>query len=218
MNRLSNFADMDLQDRAELELETATEGARKRWAEIEAAIARAPSVIEDETQAENFTTVVAQIQALLVRVDAAHDDVKGPYLAAGRFVDAATNILRSRIEDRKVELELRITAYQVRKQQKIAAQRLAEREREAADPEPAFIPHREVDRKRARVRSLEGATAHLVDTTDIEIVDVTKIPPRYLNRPKVLAALRSEILPDVRKGDQVEGVKKIDGVQTRVKA
>ena len=218
MNQISNFSGMSLEERARLELETATEGARKRWGEIEAAIELAPTVIENETQAENFTTVVAQIQALLTRVDAAHDDVKGPYLAAGRLVDAGTNVLRDKIEDRKRDLERRIAAYQVKKHEHIKAAREAERAREAADPEPTMIPHSEIDRKRSRVRSVEGATAHLVDVVNIEIVDVTKIPRRYLNRPKVLAALRSEILPDVRKGDQVGGVKKIDGLRTQVKA
>jgi hypothetical protein len=52
----------------------------------------------------------------------------------------------------------------------------------------------------------------------MEIIDIRKIPGRYLNRPKVLAALRSEILPDIRKGDAVEGVKRLDGLKSHVKA
>lgn len=218
MNADHNLATLPLPERAKLELESALETARGRWATIEKAIANAPAVIETETQAENFTTVVAQIQALLKRIDAAHDDVKEPYLAAGRVVDSGTAVLRELVAKAKRQLEERITGYQAEKQRKIDAARALERQREADDPEPAFVPHRQTDRQRARVRSVEGASAHLTDTINVEILDVTQIPLRYLNRPKVIQALISEITPDARKGDEIEGIKVHRGLQSRVKA
>lgn len=213
-----NFATMSLEERARLELEAALEGPRERWAQIEKAIANATAEINDESQAENFTTVVAQIKALLDRVDRAHDDVKEPYLGAGRHVDAATNVLREKIRDAKGKLELALTNYQLRKQKEIESQRAEERRREAEDPEPSFVPHADTDRRRSRVRSVEGASAHLTDTVAITIDDVMKIPLRYLKRPKVAAAIISEMLPDVRKGDEIEGITVHRGSKTRVKA
>jgi hypothetical protein len=213
-----NFSGLSPEERAALELESALTGARERWGTIDEATINAPQTITTETEAENFTTVVAQLQALLKRVDQVHDDVKEPYLTAGRKVDGMTAVLRDRIVDRKVRLETTLTRYQVAKQRAIDEERERLRQLEAEDPEPAIIPHRQTDSKRSRVRSLEGAVAHLTTEIDIEIVDVSQIPPRYLNRPRVLAALRSEILPDVRKGDDVPGVNKIDGLKSRVKA
>jgi hypothetical protein len=213
-----NFAGLSLDERARLELETSLESARERWAEIEQAIANAPAEITTETQAENFTTVVAQLQAVLKRVDQAHQDVKDPYLAAGRVVDAGANVLREKIRDVKSRLELAITRYQLKKQDEIERQRADERRREAEDPEPALVPHRDTDRRRSRVRSIEGASAHLQDVVHVEIVDVLKIPLRYLNRPKVRQALISELMPDARKGDEIEGIKVHRGAQSRVKA
>jgi hypothetical protein len=217
MTDMSNFAGLSLDERARLELETALEGPRARWAEIEKAIAAAGEVTT-ETEAENFTTVVAQLQALIKRVDQAHDDVKDPYLGAGRVVDAATNVLRDKIRGAKGNLELAITRYQLKKQRKIDEQRAEERRREAQDPEPAFVPHQETDRRRSRVRSIEGASAHLHDVVTVEVVDVTKIPLRYLNRPKVIQALISEIRPDAQKGDTIEGITVHRGAQSRVKS
>lgn len=213
-----NLLSLPLPERAKLELESAFVGPRERWTQIEKAIANAPATIETEDQAENFTTVVAQLQALLKRVDRTHDDVKEPYLAAGRAVDADTARLRELVDTAKRELERKLTAYQVAKQRKIEAERQAQRQTEAADPEPSFVPHAETDRRLSRVRSIEGASAHLTNVTSIEILDVTKIPLRYLNRPKVKAALVSEMLPDARKGDAIEGIKVHTGHQSRVKA
>jgi hypothetical protein len=218
MNHDHNFAGLSLDERARLELQTALEGCRERWAQIEKAIENAPADVTTETQAEDFTTVVAHIQALLKRVDQAHDDVKDPYLAAGRTVDNITNALRDPIRAAKRKLEDALTAYQVRKQKMIEDQRAAERRREEEDPEPSFVPHRETDRRRARVRSVEGASAHLTDVVHIVIDDVTKIPLRYLNRPSVRKALITEMTPDARKGDEIEGITAHRGAQSRVKA
>ncbi len=217
-DREHNLQSLPLPERAALELESALETSRARWEEIRKGIERAPAEITTESEAEDFTTVVAQIQALLKRIDASHDDVKEPYLEAGRRVDSGTWVLRDKVQEAKRQLEERLSTYQVKKHEAIERQRAEERRREQEDPEPAFVPHREIDRRRTRIRSVEGASAHLVDVVHLEIVDVTKIPLRYLNRPKVRNALISEMLPDARKGDEIEGVKVHRGAQSRVKA
>lgn len=214
-----NYKSFAPEERAALELESALEGPKQRWAELEQATAKAPAEITNDTQAENFTTVIAQLQAVVKRVDDAHDDVKEPYLNAGRRVDGMTNVLRERIAIARDTLQAALTTYQVKKQNKIDAERAAVREKEAEDPEPGWTAAPKPRAAgRTKIRSVEGATAHLTTVIDMEIVDVTKIPARYLNRPRVLAALRAEILPDVRKRDVVEGVKTIEGLTSRVKA
>lgn len=211
-----NYSSFTPEEHAIQALEDALEAPRKRWGEISDKVGNVEAVtIADDTKAENVTTVIASIQALIKRVDSAHDTVKEPYLNAGRRVDAMTNVLRERIIILRDRLQAKLTAYQVEKQRQIDAERQAVRQQEAEDPEPGWQPP--TTRGRHRIRSVEGATAHLTSTVDIEITDVAKIPWRYLMRPKVLLALRAEILPDVRKGDVVEGVKKIEGLESRVK-
>lgn len=211
-----NMASMTIEERARYEIDAALEGATARWAQLETAIAAAAPVISTESAAESFTTVIAQLQALEKRINLAHDDAKGPYLEAGRIVDGRSNALFDKVRAAREMLQERLTAYQVDKQRRIEAERAAIRKAEEADPEPAMTPHVEVDRRRTRVRSVEGASAHLASVVTVEIVDPKLIPDRYLRRPKVLQALIAEITPDVRKGDVVEGTKRVDSLQSRV--
>ena len=215
-----NYAGLTPAERAKLEIDSSLERARARWDQIEKAAGNAPAEITSETEAENFTTVVAQLQALEKAIERAHDDVKEPYLTAGRVVDNVSKFLSDKVEQLRRTLQSRLTAYQVEKQRKIEEERKRIRDAEAEDPEPAWTnsTRQTLDKSRVKVRSVEGASAHLAQQTDLEIIDVREIPDRYLNRPKVLAALRSEILPDIRKGDDVPGVKRIDGFTSRVKA
>jgi hypothetical protein len=206
------------EERAAIEIDAALEAPRARWLEIQAGIERAPEKIEDETTAEKFTTLIAQLQALLKRIDRAHDDAKEPWLAAGRKVDAVSNVLYSTVDEKSRQMQARLTAYQVAKQAAIDAERKRLRDLEAADPEPAVVNLVQQDRARTRVRSVEGASAHLVEQVSVKILDVKKIPKRYLTRPKVLAAIMAELLPDIRKGDTIAGAERVGELQSRVKA
>lgn len=213
-----NFASFTPEERAAQEIESALEQCRARWKQLQAGIANAPAKIENETTAENFTTVIAQIQALLKRIEQQHDDVKEPYLLAGRKVDAVSFALAGEVLDARDTLQRALTVYQVEKQRRIDEERERIRQLEAEDPMPTYVPPSVERKRKTRIRSVEGASAHLVETVDMEILDIRAIPDRYLQRPKVLAALRAEILPDVRKGDTIEGVKRIDGMRSQVKA
>lgn len=213
-----NLQSLPPEEQARLAIETALEIPRARWAQLEAAVERAVTVVENETQAENFTTAIAQLQALAKRIGFEHDRVKEPWLAAARMVDNLTNVLLEKVELAKSNLQARLTAYQIAKQQRVEEERERIRAAEADDPEPAYVDHAKVDKARVRVRSVEGAIAHLAQKIEIEIVDVKAIPDRYFARERVRKALIAEILPDVRKGDQVDGVKRIEGLESRVKA
>ncbi|MES2903238.1 MAG: hypothetical protein V4696_03550 [Pseudomonadota bacterium] len=213
-----NMAWLTPDERAKYEIDAALEGPTERWTALALSIDKAPAKISSVDEAEKFTTLVAQLQACRERVNNAHRDSKEPWLSAGRVVDGVAGALRDKIGDAIADLSARLTDWQVSEQKRIELERAAVRAAEIEDPEPGWQRPQDTSRRASRVRSVEGASAHLTSVVDIEIVDFRAIPDRYFTRPKVLAALRAEILPDVRKGDAVPGVKKIEQAQSRVKA
>lgn len=214
----SNSSAFTPEERARQEIDDALESARKRWDELQKAFGgnAAAVSVADDTKAENVTTVIAQLQALLKRIDQQHDDVKEPYLLAGRTVDGVTNALKDHVARARDALQRTLTAFHAAKQARIDAERAAIRAREEQDPEPGWTPP--TTRGRTRIRSVEGATAHLTTKVDCVIEDVTKIPERYLKRDRVMAAIKAEVLHDIRRGDEIPGVRKVSGLESRVKA
>lgn len=212
-----NMASLTPVEQAQYTIDSALEGPNERWKALQEGIARAPAEITSETIAEGFTTLIAQLQALISRIDLVHSDSKQPWLDAGRTVDGITNRLKSVVADAKRDLNDRLTAYQVAKQAKIDADRAAIRVKEAEDPEPGWSPRQDTSRRAARVVSVEGASSHLSVEKVVEIVDVKKVPIRYLRRPKVLAAIVAELRADAQKGDEIAGIKVTEQAQSRVK-
>lgn len=217
--RNHNQVALPLDEQARIAIDEALAPAAARWKELEASYGRAPAEITSETTAENVTTLIAQIGALLKRTDGYHEAAKAPWLEATRTIDGVANRLREPAREAKRELERRLTAYQAEKQRKVEEERRREREsfEAAGDPEPAWVDPRLLEKQHVAVRSLEGATAHLQSDIDVEIVDVKKIPKRYLERPRVLAALIAELKPDLKKGDKVAGAKAVPKKQSRVR-
>lgn len=211
-----NLVGLTPEEQARYSIDSALEGPKERWKALQEGAGRCPEKIETLAQAEAATTLVAQLQALLSRVDGAHQDVKEPWLEAGRVVDRARGALFSPVKSAMDDIAGRLTAFQLREQARIEAERLALAAKEEEDPEPGWAPPATKSRHAVRVRSVEGASAHLASTVDVEIVDIRLVPDRYLKRAKVLAALRAEILPDARKGDEIEGIKVHRGATTRV--
>jgi hypothetical protein len=198
---------MPLEEQAKLGIDEALIRPRSRWGELEASFTRAPASIPDDHVAQQVTTLVAQMGALLAAIERAHDEAKEPWLTAGRIVDGITKGLSEQVVEKKRDLEARLTAFQTAKKVRIEAERARQREQDEArgDPEPAMVDVRQQDKARVTIRSDQGASAHLRDDIDVEITDPKKIPKRYLMRPKVLAALAAELKPDLKKGDVIAG-------------
>lgn len=217
--RSHNYESLPLDEQAKVSIDQALIASNTRWTEIEASSARAPAVIEDEFTAEKVTTLIAQLGALEARIERAHGEAKAPYLDAGRVIDGVKNKLLEKVQAKKRTVQAALTAYQTAKQDKIEAERAAQRAADEAkgDPEPAFVDTRAQDRKVVTIRSGEGASAHLAADIEVEIVDVKKIPKRYLMRPKVLAAICAELKPDMKKGDAVAGAKSKTVQSSRVR-
>lgn len=217
--RSHNYETLPLDEQAKVSIDQALIPSNTRWTELEASAGRAPAEITSEFIAENFTTLIAQLGALEARIERAHADAKAPYLEAGRVIDGVKTKLLDKVSGKKKELQTKLTAYQTAKQAKIEAERAALRAADEAkgDPEPAFVDTRAQDRKVVTIRSSEGASAHLAADIEVEIVDVKKIPKRYLMRPKVLAAICAELKPDLKKGDVVAGAKSKTVQSSRVR-
>jgi hypothetical protein len=205
--RSHNLASLPLDEQAKLAIDEALIQPGKRWGELEGSFARAPAEIVDDHVAQQVTTLIAQMGALLRKIDLAHATAKEPWLTAGRIIDGITNGLAEQVKTKKRELEQRLTSYQTGKKAEIEREREAIRKADEAkgDPEPAMVDLRQQDRARVTIRSDQGASAHLQDDIEVEIVDPKKIPKRYLMRPKVLAAIAAELKPDMKKGDTVAG-------------
>lgn len=211
-----NLVGLTPEEQARYSIESAFEGPRSRWTDLKAAVEKCPEAVDNQTIAEKATTLIAQLQALRARIRDAHADAKEPWLAAGRTVDNARTAFDSEVASALNDVTARLEDYQLRELKRIEAERAAQRQKEAEDPEPSWAPRMDNSRAAVRVRSVEGASAHLTTEVTVEIVDVLKIPLRFLNRPKVIAALISEITPDARKGDEIEGIKVHHGAKTRV--
>lgn len=217
--RNHNFANMPLEEQATIAISEALSKANTRWKELEVSASKAPAAIDDEHTAEKFTTLIAQMSALEGAIDLAHAGAKAPFLEAGRIVDGVKNRLIEQVRAKKAALQGTLTAYQVEKQRRVEAERAALRAQDeaAGEPEPSMVDSAAQDRRHVTIRSGEGASSHLVDEIDVEILDVKKIPKRYLDRPKVLAAIRAELKPDLKKGDKIAGAKGIPRKQSRVR-
>lgn len=210
---------LPLDQQAQLAIDEALIQPKKRWGELDASFARAPAEIVDDHVAQQVTTLIAQMAALLRKVELAHATTKEPWLTAGRIIDGVTNGLAEQVNAKKVELEQRLTSYQTGKKAEIERERAAIREADEAkgDPEPAMVDLRQQDRARVTIRSDQGASAHLHDDIEVTIVDPKKIPKRYLMRPKVLAAIAAEVKPDMKKGDTVAGAVSKSITKSRVR-
>ncbi len=207
MDQGHNMQALEFDRQAELSINDRLAPSVERLAAIEKGLANEPDVIETENTAESITTIIAQLQALVDRIELNRKDVKQPFLGAGDRVDSIAGRLRMKAEGIKTRLNEKLTGYQNAKLARIAAERAAERQREIEDPEPSFVPHAVVDSQRkVQVRSVEGARAHLTENVDITVTDVRLVPERYLNRPSVIKALISEMRSDVRKGDEIPGI------------
>lgn len=212
-----NMQALELERQAELAIKDRLVGCESRWGEIAAALEREPAVIDNETTAESITTIVAQLQALRERIELNRRDVKEPYYGAAGRVDSIAGVVRDKVQDAMDRLLAKLNSYQNAKQKRIDEERAAIAAREAADPEPSWTPPAGPAVRRTRVRSVEGASAHLTTEIRIEIEDFRQIPLRYLKRPKVVQALISEMRSDAQKGDEIEGVTIHRDTKTRVK-
>jgi hypothetical protein len=212
-----NYAALPLDEQAQIAIDDALAPAKKRWDALEASFGRAPATIDEEFVAEQVTTLIAQMGALVKAIEIAHAGAKDPFLQAGRLVDGVKNALYEKVDVARRALQARLTAYQTAKQTRIEAERAALRaaDEEKGDPEPGIQP--QADHRVVTIRSGEGASAHLADDIDVEILDVKRIPKRYLERPKVLAAIKAELKPDLKKGDTIAGAKGVKKQQSRVR-
>lgn len=213
------MASLPLDEQAKLAIDEQLAPRRTRWAELEESFGRAPAEIPDEHVAQKVTTLIAQMGALIRAIELSHQTAKQPWLDAGRTIDGIKNALADQVETAKRTLEQRLTAYQTAKADRIEAERAALRaqDEERGDPEPGWQDPRLQDRQHVTIRSDQGASAHLADVYDIEIVDPKKVPKRYLQRPKVIAAIIAEVRADVTKGDTIAGVKATKQKKSRVR-
>lgn len=169
------------------------------------------AVIVDDDTAKKVVDLDAMFQALLARLDIAHDQVKLPYLEAGRVVDGLCNALLDQVKPIRERLGGMLTAFQKAEAAKIEAARAAEREAEKEDPEPGFVaPEPQSARRAAGVRGNFGAKASLRSKDVVVINDVKKLPRWVLENVDVQAAMKKVIRPVLKAGNKVGGALLID--------
>lgn len=184
-----------------------------RKAELLDSLGRAKCTNAEE--AGKCADLTKQIKKLAKQADAIHQDVKEPYLEAGRVVDSAKNNFKAALTEAEAKLRQMLKAFddaeqarERKERQEREARERAERERieaerraaaEAAkaagaeappppEPEPEPEIQREPDR-RPIASGDYGAAAHRRTNTILEIEDVYALPPEVLNAPDVTEAI-----------------------------
>lgn len=195
---------VDLMEKARDETKTALDPLRPRLDVLLASEARAK--IEDEEHAKSITDLIIMFSTHQDRIGRAHDDVKEPYLSAGRVVDGLSNELWDKCGEAKKRLSAMLTAWQQSERDRIAKARAAEREAMKDDPEPSYVPHSHADDRTVSTRSDLGAKATLKADIEIESVDVKKLPKSFLERPNVLRAIEKEAKAFIKGGGKLNGV------------
>lgn len=128
-----------------------------RTEDLITAFERAPTVVEDETQASKLADYVKQLQAGIKNGEAARVEAKEPYLDGGRRVDGFFKTkITTRLEDVKKRATALLTTYQ-RKKAEEERQRRLEEERIAR--EAAEKARREAEERAAALREEEELPA-----------------------------------------------------------
>lgn len=207
-------------------LDAAKPGLRDRIDQLLAAADRATAT--DEESAGRCGELVKQIRAAAKVVDDAHTAAKGPYLAAGRAVDAAKNELRGPLDTAKAKVEVKQTQFlreeELKRQAELRRQReeqeaawRAEQERLAAEraanapeapveaappPPPAPEPERQIIRGDYGA-AVSGQKVWLAQVEDYELAFIA-----VANNSKVREAIDTAIKAMVRGGvHEIPGVR-----------
>lgn len=134
----------------------------ERYAALIASFGRAPASIDDDEALKKVSDLAAMLAACGKHLDAAREQEKAPFLAAGREVDGFFKPMLDGLADAKTALSRRATHYMNRK---------AEAERKAREEE-ARIAQAEADRK---LREAQEAEAHkLSDVADTKLAEAAE--------------------------------------------
>ncbi|MFK4794917.1 hypothetical protein [Sphingobium sp. ZW T5_29] len=226
-----NRPPMDVEARADFDEKLALSKAnREKIAQLVASADRAVAV--DEDSLGKCGELVKQIRAAESVVSSTHQDVKAPYLAAGRAVDEAKNELVTQLSGAKALVEGKQKAFLREAQAKRdaearrirEAQELVDRERReqeaaaaaagqrAPEPEPVYAP----PPPSARIEPIRGDFGATVSTTKKKLCEVTDYTLAFMKvekNAKVREAIDKAIAALVRAGEhEIDGVRIWDDI------
>lgn len=208
-----------LQDLQRL-LDLATPELRGRAGEIEAAAAdpqrmKPPA---DDAGAGKLTQFIDLCTKAIKRARDTHDDMKEPYLRAGKTIDNYFNAIIERVTTPKNKALALLNAYQQAKRDK---ERELEKKRSAAYEKQGFAPPPESDSK-GRVRGAGGTGSVLIDKPNFTIEDYEKLGivklRSFLDREAVEKALRAYLAHHMKTKNDIAKVPPIAGVRFHMAA
>lgn len=184
-----------------------TDGLRRhleRTEQLVASYGRAPE-IKTEDDAENITTLCRLLSVQIDNLEAAHREVKAPFLRANAIIDNLTGREREKLIQPLEDLNAKLTAYQTKVAEALKAKRDQEKIElaERGEPEPIF---EEAAPKKVVTRSVQGAKATLQDQKVYTVTDVKKVPLVILRNQKVLDAIVSVARARLNQGEEVKGI------------
>lgn len=172
--------------------------------------------ITDEDSYARAGDFIRRCRAAEQHIDQAHKIAKGPYLEAGRAVDAAKNEMQFRVIEAKGKAQDKANAYAA----KIAAEEKAERERAEREAREAAAAAREAGedevvelaaaqaRKAQPVRSDAGTTISAKSVWNSRVTDYARAFKAVKSDPKVKEAIDAAIARQVR-----AGIRELPGVE-----
>jgi len=204
-------------------MEGKTPELRGRASEIEAAATpERMKLPTNDKEAEKLPQFVDLCTKAIKRAQDMHDEIKEPYLRAGRTIDGYFNAIIARINGAKMKAWVLLNAYQTAKREK---ERALEKKRADAYQKEGFTPPPQTE-ARGRVRGAGGTGAVLVEKPTFTIEDFDKIGliklRKFIEREAIEKALRGYVLhhtktePDPAKIPPIAGVKFHMAAQTRV--
>lgn len=176
--------------------------------------------VTDEDTLGRAGDLVKMCRAAMKHVADTHKEVKAPYLAAGRTVDAEKNALTDRLEAAKRKAERPMNIYvaerelarrqaeQARREAEEAARKAAAEAAESSNPAPTFEPEPEPEPENEPTRSDGGTTVSVREEWQSQVTDYCLAFMFVEDDEKVREAIDKAISRRVR-----AGVRKMDGVR-----
>lgn len=237
-----NVGDVDIATQVRDNLAEKFRDLAKRAVELASMIERAPTEVDNETDANKLSEAIRMCTAFEKSAEGARVEAKEPYLQAGRSVDgyfktmvepvsrtkSALNKVRTAY-DIKVEAEERRVREEAARKAREEADRLAETARTAAQQDRAAVAEQQAEQaaqaakvtaaELTRTRTETGVGTSLRVEWRGEIVEPGRVPRKYCvpSEGLIRAAIKAAVQPDGTCPLEIAGVRIYEHKESRVR-
>lgn len=186
--------------------------------------ARSFTKVPSRAAAGDVGDVIGIAKTVLERLESRRDELIEPYREAAGVVRREVEGFWSEITEEMDRLQALVDAFRQAEEDRIRQQQLEQAAEQAAmrasaggAPEPSTPPPPPADVAFKPIRGTYGARVGTTKTTEIRVVDVTKVPLNILNSPRVLDAIVSVARDFAKHADTIDGLEIIRGNKTAIR-